>query len=461
VTLAVGLMPAAAHADDPVDPTTAIAPTLRMMTLNIRHGLSPALWAADAQRATTMTDILNMQEGAEPSDRAALVAMLQNQGWAWWFPTKGGVELPIAWNAQLFSLVSTRSIETHPGQRGVTPARFINTVVLRQNSTDRLIAVINTHTLNKAAPEGGRYTNSRTDRLKLHLAKLRNEILYAQQTTPYVVATGDLNVNYLRDRVIKAPGLPTSALGPVVNFDMPIGSTWNAGTSELDYVMTPKRIDGLDAVDAQIVGGFRTDHKGVEVGYVFPGDPTTPAGTDTPPPSTTPPVLPASNARFTSGRIGNRPHQGRARQRTVFTMLQRAIDNAPRGSAIHLSTSNLGDSALRYALLRANHRGVYVQVVVRDRGLNKMEKQLRTALGTDRSDRTWFATCGSAHCRAVAKRMAVTTLLVSQSGQTRAVRIKSTRPLDWTGTHRTNTAWTSTALAPYNVAFHDFFDLIG
>jgi hypothetical protein len=464
VAVTVGLMPATAHADDPDPTATPVTPTFRMMTLNIRHGLSPSLWAADAQRATTMTDILNMQEASESSDRTALAAMLQAQGWGWWYPSKGGVELPIAWNNQLFSLVSTRSIETHGGQTGVTPARFINTVILRENATDRLVAVINTHTLNKGAPEGGRYTNSRTARLKLHLAKLRDEILRAQQTTPYVIATGDLNVNFLRDRTIKAPGLPTSVLGPIVNFDMPLGSTWNAGTSLLDYVMTPKRADGLLAAGAQIVGGFRTDHKGVQVGYVFAGDPTTPVtppGTVTPPTTARPPLLPASNVRFASSRLANRPHGTLARQRIVTDYLRKVVDNAPRGSAIHLATANLADSRMRYALLRAKNRGVFVQVVTRNPGLNSIERQLRTALGTDLGSRTWFATCGSAHCKTVAKRMAVTTLLVSQSGQTRAVRVKSTRAIDRSAWRRTHTAWTSTSLTAYNAAFHDYYDLVG
>jgi hypothetical protein len=463
VALTVGLLPGAAHADDP-EPTTPVAPTFRMMTLNIRHGLSPALWAADAQRATTMSDILNMQEASESSDRTALVAMLKAQGWGWWYPAKGGVEIPIAWNNRLFSLVSTRSIETHGGQKGVTPARFINTVILRENATDRLIAVINTHTLNKGAPEGGRYTNSRTARLRLHIAKLRDEILRAQQTTPYVIATGDLNVNYLRDRNIKAPGLPTSTLGPIVNFDMPLGSTWNAGTSLLDYVMTPKREDGLQAVDAQIVGGFRTDHKGVVVGYVFAGDPTTPAtppGTVTPPSTARPPLLPASSVRFRGSRLVNRPHGTLARKRVVTDYLRKVVDNAPRGSAIHLATANLADSRMRYALLHAYKRGVHVQVVTRNPGLNKIERQLRSVLGTDTGARSWFATCGSAHCKKVAKRMAVTTLLVSQSGQSRAVRVKSTRAVDRSAWRRAHTAWTSTTLPAYNVAFHDYYDLVG
>jgi hypothetical protein len=467
LAVAVTLVPAAAHADTtvPTDPTT-IAPTLRVFQLNIRHGLSPSAWAADARKATTMADITDFQEASEASDRAALTSMLSSIGWGWWFPTKGGVELPIAWNASLYSMVSTRSVMTHAGQSGVTPARYINTVILRQNATDRLVAVINTHTLNKGAPEGGRYTNSRTDRLKTHIAKLRSEILLAQQTTPYVIATGDLNVNYLRDRELKAPGLPTNVLGPVVNFDMPIGSTWNAGISLLDYVMTPKRADGLQRVNGAIVSGFGTDHKGVNVGYVFPGDPTTPGtppGT-TPPPGTTtptPPLLPASSARFKAGKLVNRPHSSVARKRAVLDYVRRTIDNAPRGSAVHLATGNLADAGVRDALLRARQRGVFVQVLVRDRGLNSAELLLRRSLGTDTRGRTWFTTCGSAHCKAVAKRMSATTLLISQSGQTRALRVKTSRNLDASGWKRSHAAWTTTNLTDYNRAFHDYFDLIG
>jgi hypothetical protein len=466
LAVTVSLVPAtAAHADS-TTPPAPIEPTLRLFQLNIRHGLSPSGWAADARRATTMSDIADFQEASESADRAALVSMLKSIGWGWWFPSKGGVELPITWNASLYSMVSTRSVETHGGQPGVTPARYINTVILRQNSTDRLIAVINTHTLNKGAPEGGRYTNSRTARLKTHIAKLRSEILLAEQTTPYVIATGDLNVNYLVDRNLRSPGLPTNVLGPIVNFDMPIGSTWNAGTSELDYVMTPKRSDGLQRVSGAIVSGFGTDHKGVNVGYVFPGDPTTPGtpgdpGT-TPPPTTTPtpPLLPASSARFFSGKRWNRPHGSVTAKRASLDYLRTAIENAPRGSAVHLATGNLADAPVRDALLRAHNRGVHVQVLVRDKGLNSVEQLLRRALGTDTGGRTWFATCTSRHCKAVAKRMMKTTLLISQSGQTRAVRIKTNQNVDASGWKRHHTTWTTTNLTDYNRAFHDFFDLI-
>jgi len=439
------VLPAVAHAKD------LTTPDLRVIQLNIRHGLSPALWAADAQRATSMADIADFQEATESSDRDALMTMLELQGWGYWIPEKGGVENPITWNASRFSMVSANSVQTIPGQKGVTPARFINTVVLRENLTGRLITVINTHTLNKGAPDGGLKQNSRTERLKTHLVMLRDAILAAEQTSPYVVATGDLNVNYMRDRNIKAPGLPTDVLGPFVNFNMPIGPTWG-GTTELDYVMTPKLDNSFIPVSSAIIDGFRSDHHAVLANLDYndslPVPPTqvTPTGT---------------SARFAPATLANHPRGNNAARRTMMTMINKGINNAPAGSAIHLETGNLADGPVRDALLRAHKRGVYVQVVTRTPGLNSYEKTLRSALGTDTTTRTWFSDCTSKTCQKVGKKAAPTTLLVSQSGQTSALRLIMNRYTDKSAVHRAARGRITTDLKAYNTAFHNFFLLIG
>ena len=95
---------------------------------------------------------------------------------------------------------------------------------------------------------------------------LRDAIVGLFATTEHVFAMGDLNVNYLADRVRQNEGLPTSALGDVVNFDMPLTGSRGA-TSLLDYGMTVKEDSGLQLVSSRIEYGFNSDHDAVVFTY--------------------------------------------------------------------------------------------------------------------------------------------------------------------------------------------------
>jgi hypothetical protein len=467
-----GLALAPAHADDPVDPVEP-APSFRVMTLNIRQDLSAAGWAADAQLASSMTDVLAMQEGNRLANRTAMLDAMHAQGWEAWVPPTGGTELPVAWNASMFSLVSGQTLMVHKGEPGVTPSRWINTVVLQDLATGEDLAIVNTHTINHGAVDAGLQPNDRTPRLKLHIQMLRDQIEAAEQLTPNVIATGDLNVNHLRDRNLQVQGLPTNVLGPVVNFDMPLGRTYDYGNTELDYVMTP--IGGnLAPVSAEIVPGFRSDHRGVVDGMVYqdltgpvpmpanipPTPPPPPVPTPVPSPTPTP-EPPTSNVTFRPATVRNAARGSTSARRAVLSEAVRVINNAPAGSSIHLLTQTLGDQAVKTALLNAVNRGVHLQLFLRGTKINGAEARQRRLLGTDVTQRDWFrAGCASAACRAVETRLSATMLLVSQAGRTPAVRMVTNRSLDRTALDRRARATITTDKATYDRAFHNFFKLV-
>lgn len=476
-----GLALAPAHADDPSPTPTDPSPTptappasFRVMTLNIRQDLSAAKWAADAQSASTMTDVLAMQEGNRVANRTAMLDAMQAQGWAVWVPETGGTELPVAWNASLFAFVSGQSVMVHKGQPKVTPARFINTVVLEDLQTGEDVAVVNTHTINHGAVDAGLQPNDRTPRLKKHILMLRDAITAAEQITPNVVATGDLNVNHMRDRNLQVAGLPTNVLGPVVDFDMPLGRTYDHGNTELDYVMTP--IGGnLAPTSAEIVPGFYSDHSGIVDGMAYVdrvGPVPTPANippTPAPPPvptpaptsDPTPTTGPTSNVTFRPTRLRTPTHGRTHARRVVLNEAVRVIRNAPSGSALHLATPSVGDKAVQAALLDAIERGVHVQVFLSGPRINRVEARLRTLLGTDTTQRDWFRVgCASAACVAVEERLAPTTLLVSQAGRTAAVRYVMSKSLDRSALTRRVHATVTTDKATYDRAFRNFFKLI-
>lgn len=477
-----GLALAPAHADDPTppptDPTTPAEPAgppaaFRVMTLNIRQDLPAAKWAADAQSASAMTDILAMQEGNRTANRTAMLDAMHAQGWDAWVPDTGGTELPVAWNASLFAFVSGQTVMVHKGQPKVTPARFINTVVLQDLQSGEEVAVVNTHTINHGAVDAGLQPNDRTPRLKKHILMLRDAITAAEQITPNVVATGDLNVNHMRDRNLQVAGLPTNVLGPVVDFDMPLGRTYNHGNTELDYVMTP--IGGnLAPTSAAIVPGFYSDHRAIVDGMAYVdqvGPVPTPANippTPAPPPTPTPvpttdptPAPPTSNVTFRPTRLRNAPHGKASARRAVLSEAVRVIRNAPAGSAIHLATASVGDKAVQAALLDAVARGVHVQLFLSGPSINKVEARLRRLLGADTTQRDWFRVgCTTAACVAVQGKLSPTTLLVSQAGRTAAVRYVMNKSLDRSALNRRAHATITTDKKTYDRAFHNFFKLV-
>ena len=429
--------------------------SLRIMQLNIKTTLSTPNWIADARKAMSMSDIADFNEASRQVHLDALRNLLEASGWDGWWPAKAaGKENPITWNASKFTLVSAKTRQVTPWTRHLTPARGINTVVLRQRSTGRLIAVVATHTINKGAPDGGKKISKlRTPILIDEIAKLHRAIKQAQQVTPYVFATGDWNVNHMRDRFIRATGLPYDVLSPTVNFDMPIGRTYKPARTELDYIVTAKGGDNAPfVVDGAIVKGFHSDHFGVNIGYAFPNDP------DVPPAD----PAPTSTVTFARAMVRNRPHANKPARRTVLRLVRRAIANSEAGTAIHLTTGRLEDQKVITALRRAANRGVKVQVVQRRTGLTSQANALRTMLGTRPPNGSWFVVgCASSGCQKAARKMPQTTLLVSRSGLTSAVRVAVDRALNKHAVRRPTTARVTNDLGSYNTAFNQFFGLVG
>lgn len=429
----------AAHADT-TDPTVTTVP-LRVMTQNVQFNRPVGDILADVRKITGMADFAGLQETSDRAKRARIVEMLDEIGWNHWFPDPGGYENMAIWNDSVFSLESTRSVLTHGGQAGVTPPRYINTVILRHRATGKLIALVNTHAISQGARDGGRVTNERTARLKKHIGMLRDEIALARKTTPNVIATGDLNVNYLLDRKYKIAGLPTATLGSLVDFDMPIKPSWG-GTALFDYVMRAKGSD-LTRTSAMMIAA-RSDHDGVYVKYDL-------AGVEVPP---------YSRARFAAGRVVNKVRDTASERRLAVGMYVRAVNAAGPGEAIHLVSRYVTDVPVYNAILRAKQRGVHVQIVFTAPTLNSQAKRLMRAFGQNTSARSWAVGC-NATCRRKATAMAPSELMVSQAGLTRATLITLTQPVSKLAVTRTTTARTTNDLANYNRSFDRFFGLVG
>lgn len=250
------------------------SPPLRVFTHNIAFTLSDQATRQDIRRdlQTLKSGVAGFQEFSGPSHRQILETVAKNNGWEVYIPGTGGRSIPIAWRTNRFSFESAESIFVHKSTGKTFPSRWINVVRLRENHSGRILGVINTHAIARAShdarPHDRHGDASRIGYLRLHLAKLRETILALQQETPWVVAMGDLNVNFLADQRRQVAGLPTEALGPYVSFNMP-----NEGSrglkSLLDYQMTPLPELGsaLTPLNSNVVRGSNSDHEPVVATY--------------------------------------------------------------------------------------------------------------------------------------------------------------------------------------------------
>ncbi len=173
----------------------------------------------------------------------------------------------------------------------------------------------------------------------------------------------------------------------------------------------------------------------------------------------TPVAVPVS---FLPGTFTNVPGGNRPARRAVLDLMVKAVDNAPEGASIHLTTAKLGDKPLYRALRAAIDRGVKVQFVTRRNHPSQQELNLMNVLGDKVWKKYWAVGCDD-ECRAIESRgnLPQTRLLVSQSGITAAVRIDADQPAVYSAAAALTTAriWTSKTI--YDGAFKRFFLLVG
>ncbi len=378
----------------PIVPVAAALPsaTYRTFTLNVCHCLGPRKAMADVRKALALGDAGGLQEFSQLEDRQNLMALLKDKDWGWYMPTGHGVAIPIVWDRQRFRLIEGRSVMTHGAQDKVTPARYINTVRLRELTTGKVFGFINTHTIAQASRDAQLSNMNRIPRLRKHLRMLRAEIKRLAGTTEHVFAAGDLNVNYLADRRRRLPGLPTDALGDLVNFDMALTGS-RGTTSLLDYAMTLRKGSGFDRTSATVVRGFNSDHDAVVVTY-------------------------RTNDLFATGALHNRPVGGSgADRKRIGDRQARAVMNAEPGDLVRLATARLDDPTVGEALVAAAAEGVSVRVVLGAGPGTDVERRLAAAVGSDRDAASWVVRCEGS-CLGGAGRTETNVLLVSRAGGT-------------------------------------------
>lgn len=147
--------------------TAAAAPEIAVGTHNSHYGDGSF---------EPFAGVIGWQEVNDPEDRQKLDNRL-GAGYRTYYPPDGPAKaVPISWRAERFARTGQGSVRTHGGEAGVTPARYVNWVVLDIVGTDRAIVVVNTHFISGAwsgHPERQARWNTHYDVLHDTVARLR------------------------------------------------------------------------------------------------------------------------------------------------------------------------------------------------------------------------------------------------------------------------------------------------
>jgi endonuclease/exonuclease/phosphatase (EEP) superfamily protein YafD len=417
-----------------VPPASFDAGTVRMTQANLLSGQPINKLKRDV--ATVLgprPDFVTYNEVAYRSD-----ALLAPPGYALWrTPGKYKGANPVAWRTDRWTAIDqgTTMISNRrgrePGQSVEWGIRFANWVTL-QGVDGRVVSVVSTH----LAP-----MNSITEGLTPISVRRLGALTTTLSAAGPVLVGGDFNVHYKEARYPRDL-FEAFALTPTYDVVGRYFATGDHRGATIDYLFLNEASDF--AVQGQYNTELNSDHDAITADLAF----TEPVGDM--------PVM------FSAGTVVNNPSGDRLARRAVLELMIRALDNAPRASAVHLQTKGLRDRRLTAALLDAADRGVHVQLVTRHERFNRQERQLQAELGWRTTHKSWVTDCVK-KCRRLANagRLPDTQLLVSKAGETPALLIEADAPAERGYARQQTAARVDTSKVAYDAAFRLFFKLIG
>lgn len=236
---------------------------------------------------TGFSDIISLQEAHVPATRKALRERILCTKCAYAaYPTNYAVNgstpasLPIMWRKNKFRLVSSGSraisgpeVTTRASDKPpqAISAKWLTWVKLRDVSTNRLVVVINTHTV-AGVESGGKPVKDqhRVSNYRKHLDTLVETIKQQKNGDTALFVTGDFNVNYREDNAKRDASFPFEKLGRVgvvsgyqsTDLSGVSASTGTQGNGKrlIDYVFSLKRPDVV-VDNASVVGTrYGSDH---------------------------------------------------------------------------------------------------------------------------------------------------------------------------------------------------------
>jgi len=276
--------------DGAVEPTTS---RLRIVTYNAgaKLGVDTALEDL-AKLMARDPDVIALQEMASPEKRRAIRELyIDCEGCVWGANMPGPPvpgETPVLYRTDRFELKDYGSVQvtepTYVGKAGAGPstinAKFVNWVRLSDLRSGRPVYVLNNHTVPSVQAKSGGPNRRFDERLKLFRKHMRGLQSMVRDVTAQgwglVFVTGDLNVNFRRDRVLSPPMFPYRMLGDVglrasyeaVREPQNGTHTLRSGVDNrlIDYVYFLPR-SSVTPSALKILWGFSSDHRPLMVDF--------------------------------------------------------------------------------------------------------------------------------------------------------------------------------------------------
>lgn len=293
LSLTVGSM-AVADSQRSDDTASEVATSrVRVITYNAGAKLRPSTAMSDMRALMAKApDIVTLQEMASAKKRKRIREKYIDCYDCVWGANMPGPpvpgETPVLYRTDRFDLVESGSVKvtdpTYVGKAGAGPstinAKYVNWVRLTDKRTGRAVYVLNNHTVPSVQGRSGGPNQRARKRLSIyrkHMSGLQNLVRdISENRWGLVFVTGDLNVNYRRDREIQ-PGLfPYRRLG-----DVGLRASYRAirepriGTHVLrngndkrliDYVYFKPR-KSIKADRQVILRGYASDHRPLLVDF--------------------------------------------------------------------------------------------------------------------------------------------------------------------------------------------------
>jgi endonuclease/exonuclease/phosphatase (EEP) superfamily protein YafD len=268
---------------------TPVTSTVRVATYNTAAAVRADRAVADVTRLVAASDVVTLQEMGSGVRRAAVASTLldcETCPFDGYMP-KPAVpgSTPILWNSERFRLKGawTRQVsrDTYVGKAGAGPstlrAKYINYVLLKDRRTKVNFYVLNNHAVPSVQGDGGRANSKYPKRLALyrqHMDGLKQLVAELQARGRAVFVTGDLNVNYRRDRIVQDRLFPYYNLGQVGLLashealgEPELGThSLGSGSRLIDYVYYPRHT-AVVPLAQQVHTGFSSDHRPLVVDF--------------------------------------------------------------------------------------------------------------------------------------------------------------------------------------------------
>ena len=280
----------------PVSARSSVKPSIspvRIVTYNAEYGRSADTVAADMKKlADAGADVIGLQEMGSPNRRVAVRERFTDcarcEFDAFMPNTREQNAVPILYDSSKLRLIETGtskvSSATFVGKSGAGPStlksKYVNWVLLRQRISGQKMYVLNSHAVPSVQGAGGARNRNHPARLKLyrqHMKGLQAMITEFEATGAAVFSTGDFNVNYRRDSVVRDKMFPYHKMAQVGVYasykflGMPTTGTHNSskrggGNRLIDYVFSLAHA-AVSARGQKILTGFTSDHRPVMVRY--------------------------------------------------------------------------------------------------------------------------------------------------------------------------------------------------